>query len=252
VLHGEENIIDPKILSKTNAIWNQCRINHPWSVGYTSHLVTDKRFDRFDDWVSHYFHTGIIRDFMVADIEDNKERELATAPLIGDGLISQVKRLPEATKSLNFYMGRSWDMVNEKCEVFQSILEKENIKITERETTQIFLQRIIIDTWNGHARERNTVSKMQLKNKNLSFICSDSREDFNYGIDYWIYHLGELLGAIQIKPESYMRKSPYIKKAKLANRRKNARFSRTYNVPVWTVISKVDGEIVHNGGMRIC
>lgn len=250
-LLAQENIIDTNTLAQTNAYWNKSRINHPWSVGYTSELIQAETFMTLDDWVTFYFYSGDVRDIIIADIEDEEELQLMSSIEVIDHATHRIRELPKYKASLNYQHGRSWTAVLAKSQYLQSYLKDRKIEIPLRECIRIFLQRVIIDTWNGHAREENTISNLQESNPQLEFIASTSWEDFNYGIDYWIRDHGQLIGAIQIKPQSYRKDTPYILKAKAANHRKYQRFTKRYHAPVWTILSKINGEIVDDGGFKI-
>ena len=77
----------------------------------------------------------------------------------------------------------------------------------------------------------------------LSFEKTSGDVDHTYAVDFEAFRAGSLICGIQIKPQSYKWNAPYIVKARVANKAKNAAYTKLKGVPVFDIISKTNGEI---------
>ena len=245
----QEAIIDKSILQKTNSIWNKCQVNHPWSIGYTSFLISQRTFLSFDDWVSHYFNTGDKRDILIDLLKEKDARLILRTPDVPKRLRCKYKSLDSSLKKLNLEYGRSWESTENRILFFKKALRERNINYTYQNCAKVFLQRVIIDTWNGRVRETNTIDHLKEMFAKFEFQDSDAWSDFNYGIDFNILKDGNLIAAIQVKPLSYRGKTKYISAAKKANKKKWARFEKEKSTNVFLIISNEKGEIQEENGL---
>ncbi len=251
LLQSEKPLVSQKELARTNEIWNRCKINHPWSIGYTSSLIKHSLYNSFSEWLTYYFESGEERDLLVDALHNYDHHHwLRQFEAVHDNL-HVIYNLPKSIQTLNFEYGRSWEFIDLRVRYFLYHLKLSNIHISQRLGTKIFLQRVLIDTWNGHVREYNTIQRLYLLYPQCAFKSSTPWSDFNHAIDYTIHCHNRLLGALQIKPASYRSNAVYVKKAQAINKKKNEKYSKRYGVPVWTIISNEDGTILDDGGLNI-
>jgi hypothetical protein len=104
--------------------------------------------------------------------------------------------------------------------------------------------RVICETWNGViVRERNTIQVLKEKFPDYEFRKVSGEIDHQYAVDYEVYKNGKLTVAIQIKPQSYTWKAPYILKARQANMFKNQEYFKNFGVRVYDIIADTKGNI---------
>lgn len=246
----QEALCSTNDLQRTNAVWNACQVNLPWSVGYTSHLIDTKEFVCLDAWVTYYFDSGDRRDLLIDDLHDKQSRLMLLSITIPLRCSPTTARLGEDLQRLNLEYGRSWEAMEHRAYYFQKALQAQQIHFPLRVCYKIALQRVLIDTWNGKAREVNTIAIIRAMYPELNWMSSGAWEDFNYGIDYQMSKEGRLLGAIQIKPLSYRGASSYILKAQKANKKKFDQYTMDLGVPVFVVRSNQEGVIEDDGGLH--
>ncbi|MEL6123704.1 MAG: MjaI family restriction endonuclease [Bacteroidota bacterium] len=236
--------ISPVHLRQTNMFWNQWHLNHPWSVGLTSELVRQYDFGNFDDWRAHYLQSGVIRDRRIADLSLLLRSTLEDHRWYVDSSDEEREQLEHHLRDINFHRGRSPDHLYLKAEWFRLQLAKEGVRLTFAECASLTGHRILTETWNGHVREINTILTLEKVLPQLTFDHCDGWEDYTYAIDFRISKDEHEIGAIQIKPETYLGKTPYLIAAQHANKVKNKLFETENELPVWTIISTEQGEIL--------
>jgi MjaI restriction endonuclease len=236
-----QNQINTTKFKSTNYIWNQLRLNSPWSVGYVSTLIESKDFVTKEEWRQFYYESGEERLRKINELCTPEEKE---------ALLDFTKATPTLSKELkelNFSYGRTEEELDERGRyMYQKIVEQGNPnKVTLAECIYMVKFRVMGETWNGIiARERNTVKTMEEVFPNLSFKKTEGERDYQYGIDYELYEEEELLCAVQIKPMSYMKGfSKEIIKAKKANEAKNQKYKEEYKADVLYVYSNSKGII---------
>jgi len=245
----QDGIIEKSLLQKTNTFWNRSQVNHPWSIGYTSYLIIEQSFSNFDDWVCHYFNTGDKRDILIDLIAENDKRILLRMPDAPKIEFQKFKLIDQSSKKLNLEYGRSWEAIEKRVIFFQKFLSANNVNLQYEDCAKLFLQRVIIDTWNGRARERNTISNLESKYPEFQFQDSNAWSDFNYGIDFNVLKEGRLIAALQIKPISYRGNKKYISAAKKANKIKWKQFEKEKGVNVFLILSNEEGDIQEENGL---
>lgn len=228
-----ENVIDQKKFRSTNQLWNQLKLNHPMSVGYVTTLIESRSFSNKEEWRDFYFASGEER--LEKARKENIDLTNFNSP---------------QTKNLQLNYGRTLNELRQKGRILYNAIEKKGnpLGITLAECIYIVKYRVIGETWNGIVmRERNTVETLQKQFPQLTFQKVDGANDFKYAIDYEIYLKNKLLGAIQIKPISYLKgKSPSILTAKEANLIKNNSYTNITGKPVLYVYSNNKGEILES------
>ena len=53
-----QNLIDLNKFKSTNAIWNELKLNSPWSVGYVTNLIESSIFSSKEEWRDYYYNSG--------------------------------------------------------------------------------------------------------------------------------------------------------------------------------------------------
>jgi len=239
------NKLDSDKFRATNAAWNKLRLNDPWSVGYVSALIELKSFSCKEDWEEFYYSSGAYRDQQISALDDkmqillNNESLILTNPQI-------IKTLDSHVKSLNYNLGRTKEQLAKKGKLLFEVISGNEIKISIEACIKAVRFRTICETWNGIIlRERNTVANLRYVFPQCDFIKKDGAFDHSYAVDYEVYFKNRLCCALQIKPQSYLGSSPYLLKAQAANSKKNKKYTDQYGAPVFDVISKTNGEIIH-------
>lgn len=228
----------------TNYIWNQLRLNSPWSIGYVSTLIESEDFKLKEEWKELYYRSGEERLKKIEELCTSEEKEALL-----DFKKSNLS-LPKELKELNFFYGRTKRELEERgAYMYQKIVENGNpAKITLNESIYMVEFRVMGETWNGIvARERNTVKTMEASFPSLSFKKTEGERDYKYGIDYELFEKEELICAVQIKPMSYKKGfSREIVKAKKANEFKNGKYKEKYNADVLYVYANSKGDITND------
>lgn len=74
--------------------------------------------------------------------------------------------------------------------------------------------------------------------------------DHTYAVDYEVYLSDKLICGLQIKPKSYLWSTPYIRKARSANKLKNNAYTRQKGVPVFDIIASNKGNIYNSEALN--
>jgi hypothetical protein len=239
------NTIDYSRFRSTNALWNELRLNDPWSVGYVSSLIETYPFQSKEEWESFYYKSGRERNGHLAGLPE-KERLLLNDFSLARTDPQAIKSLQGSLRSLNYRFGRTREQLGEKGALLHQHTSRQRLPVTLEECIEAVRFRTICETWNGIVvRERNTVRNLQKMFPLLSFRKADGRLDHAYAVDYEIYRQQELVGALQIKPQSYLSPTAYVEKARMANHRKNALYQEAFGPGVWEVIACQDGTILN-------
>ena len=240
-----ENKLDRQIFESTNALWNELRLNDPWSVGYVSTLISDKNFTNKEEWEKFYYRSGEKRNRSLSEIHTDISNILNNELLTTNDR-NKIQNLDFQFKKLNYYFGRTTEQLNHKAKILHDEALQRKIEISLSECTEAVRFRVICQTWNGIIiREQNTISYISNKIQNLTYKNIKGSEDHRFAVDYEVYKDNLLLCGLQIKPESYNSDKVYVLRAKHANEMKNNNYTKVKNVPVITVISKYDGTIIN-------
>ncbi len=239
--------IDDKKFSSTNGLWNDLRLNDPWSVGYVSNLIQQQEFSSKEEWESFYYNSGVERNNEILKLSASDQIILDNFGLILTNP-QETQKVEYVKKQLNFGCGRTKEQLQEKANtLFQNIEKQGNpLSITIEECFECVRFRTICETWNGIViREKNTVSNLKRRFSKIEFRNVSGEIDYEYGIDYELYLNGQLLGAIQIKPKSYLGNTSYLQKAKSANEQKHKKYKEQFGKNAVFVISESNGTILN-------
>ena len=242
------NHIDPIIFRRTNAPWNDLKLNNPWSVGYVSALVSVHPFKNKESWEHYYYESGEQRRQEIGTFQANVQNELNDFQLaLTDP--TRVKFYNPSLKRYNLYRGRTRAELELKGRVLLAETKRRapSVNIDLDTATDCVRFRTICETWNGIiVREANTVKRLESELTACRIVEVSADSDYHYAVDREVYAGDELVCAIQIKPESYHWNAPYVQHARNANAQKNAAYEKKYNVPVFTIISKSNGFIANH------
>ncbi|MEZ4907088.1 MAG: hypothetical protein R2771_05480 [Saprospiraceae bacterium] len=237
------NQIDHTIFESTNSIWNELRLNDPWSVGYVSKLITFSNFSTKEDWESFYYKSGEIRGKNIGKLPIDVQLILNDESLVSNNP-NKIYKLDYNFKKLNYNYGRTKKELYHKASILYRYSKEKNIAITESECAEAVRFRTICQTWNGIIiRENNTIKTLKSSFPEIIFKSVKGYFDHKYAVDFEAFFGEKLLFGLQIKPESYSYNKSYILKAKQANEAKNKDYSKTNNVEVLTIISNHNGTI---------
>jgi hypothetical protein len=235
------NPIDSRRFRATNALWNELRLNDPWSVGYVSQLIENHAFSKKEDWETYYYKSGRERNNFLQS-HPFEIRQKLNDSLLKYADSKRVEQFDFRTKSLNFSFGRTRDQLEDKGAILYDFLTKKILSLEECFECVRF--RTICETWNGIViRERNTILEMKKHFPDLDFKKTEGSFDHKYAVDYELLKRGVLICGIQVKPASYLYDKPYILKAKRANQKKNASYKNEFGKNVFDVVSQKSGVI---------
>lgn len=234
-----ENKISLNKYRSTNQIWNSLGLNKAWSVGYTSKLIKDKNFKSKEEWYNYYFDSG-----------EKRLKEL-------NKLTKETNNI-DRIKELNYYYGRTKHEISQKGSLLYSeIVKQGNPKsLTEKECQYIAFYRVVAETWNGIiCRELNTIENLKNKLKERGFydvliIDTSAKFDYTYGIDFEIYHEGNVICGLQIKPESYLKNNILLTSVKSINDQKNKEYKVKYKRDIIYIYSDYNGDIKNKNSIE--
>ena len=239
------NRLNPALFEKTNGLWNDLMLNDPWSVGYVTTLIEMKTFDNKEDWELFYYESGKERDVKISRLSVELQNKINDEQYVVKNR-SEIYNMSWNLKNLNYNHGRTKQQITKKGAILFKHTQAKGIAISEEDCVEAVRYRTICQTWNGIViRERNTIRKLKSKFQGLDFVSTNGNFDHKYAVDYEIKNDGNLICGIQIKPKSYLGKSPYLIKAQRANARKNLQYKNEFGKPVFDVISKTNGEIIN-------
>lgn len=245
-----ELTIDRFTFENTNSLWNDLMLNDPWSVGYVSTLIESEKFQLKEEWEKFYYYSGEERNKLIEKLSTEKQEILNNEQLIRTNR-NVINTLDWNLKNLNTQFGRTKSQLKHKGKILFDNSQKKGIHISEDECFEAVRFRTICQTWNGIIiRERNTINMLKQTFYNCVFEKTEGNFDHKYAVDYIIKKGNEKICGIQIKPKSYTYNTPYLRKAKEANRRKNNEFKELFGCPVFNIISKLNGEIINKGQLN--
>ena len=242
--------IDKEIFRKTNAPWNRLMLNVPWSVGSVSQLIELKPFKNKDEWRDFYYEMGAYRLKKMSTLSKELQDILQDEQLIRTDK-NKISQLSKQLANINKLNGRTETELKKKGNILFEAVKNSIPDITQDDCFKAVEYRVIGETWNGIVlREKNTVEGLKKKYPNLEFKKTDGAFDFEYAVDFDLYQNEKLICGIQIKPKSYTYDTPYIKKAKDTNRKKNSKYTSEFQAPVFDIISTIKGEIINTAIYR--
>lgn len=229
---------DAKKFQSTNLLWNQVRFNSPFLWGYISQLATKKDFKERKEWLDYYFKSGEERLEKISKLPKDVQHKLLNFS------VDPPKDLTKEQLSLNYNYGRTKKECVEMSEIMYELIKDQIPDISFEEWRSMVSHRTLGETWNGVvARERNTATVLE-ESIPIKLTKTSGQDDYAYAIDYELMSKDRLIGAVQIKPISYL-KSSQMSKAKKANLEKNKKYTQKKNVPVLYVYSEHDGTILN-------
>ncbi len=236
--------ISPSKFRATNATWNRLHLNDPWSVGYVSTLIEQQAFTTKEAWENHYYASGEKRKIALLQFSPNLQSQLQDS-LLKYKDKKAILQIPYSHKQINTQYGRTKADLIQKAHTLQQHCAN-FLQLTKAEAFECVRFRVICETWNGIIiREKATIATLKNRFPKLEFKVSDGVRDYQYAIDYELFLNHQLLGAIQIKPPSYLSSKAYILKAKAANQRKHQAYFATYHRNVRYVYANYKGEILN-------
>lgn len=226
--------IDKRKFQQINSIWNELRLNSPFSVGYVTNLIESRSFKNKEEWENFYYESGLKRKELVENLSDEQKILLNE---------NSYKNVDANIIKINTDYGRTRECFYEKANI---LFEKaKSFGLSLEECFECVRYRVICETWNGiRIREENTI-KFLRDNYNLSFVKTEGDVDYKYSVDYEVFKGEELVFGIQINPKSYLGESSYIKKSNLANKKKNDLYTSEKGVPVLVIISEYNGNVIN-------
>lgn len=125
-----------------------------------------------------------------------------------------------------------------------------NCNFTLVECIECVRFRVICETWNGIViRETNTIKTLTNVFENFTFEKTSGVIDNDYAVDYEVLYKLKLACGIQIKPTSYEESNAeHLERARRINSLKNKKYSEKFDVPVFNIISQLDGSVSSNKG----
>lgn len=245
-IYPEPLNLDPKILQSTNAMWNELRLNAPWSVGYVAYLIDQNVFESYEDWARYYFNSGHERKTLINSEWSVFKQDLEYQIPRPSDKLGKIDRtnIPNACLDLNYYFGRDEEDLLEKAAILIHHLPK--LQLSLNEGLEIVKHRVLKETWNGIVvREQNCIVGLSQIFPHVNFVSSPAAFDHQYAIDFVAKIDDVPIFAIQIKPESYKANLPYIIKAQKANYLKHQSFYQKYGIRIFTLLASHSGEIIN-------
>lgn len=244
MINAFDNKIDPNKFRSTNQLWNQLRLNSPWSVGYISTLIEQKKFLCKEDWENFYYESGEKRLIKINNITNTDDIQKLKNSLFVYKYPQAIKIIPYSLKNLNFQYGRTKKELEEKGLILYNNIHYNRFELTLQDCIECVRFRTICETWNGIIlREKNTIETLKKNLKNVVFKKVVGEFDHKYAVDYEIYKNNNLILGIQIKPPSYNSRSSFIMTAKKANYKKNLAYKNNFGANVLYVYSTSKGNI---------
>ena len=119
--------------------------------------------------------------------------------------------------------------------------------MTNEEKADHFAHKYLITDGHVDLPYRLKIQNFRLEKEYLGIPLDtdDGDFDYKYGVDYEVYKSNKLICALQIKPKSYLSHNHYIEKARTANLSKNKAYLEAFGIPVYNVISKLDGTVIN-------
>jgi hypothetical protein len=231
--------IDRELFQSTNAPWNNFKLNIPWSVGYVSYLIESRPFESKEDWEQFYYQSGEERDARIAELDEFIQDKLNNHDF------SKSHGLSKSYQDLNFMYGRTRPQLMSRGQILFNIMKKMGSPISLEECCEAVRFRVIGETWNGIiVRERNTIRTISGIISDVEFRKMPAKEDYKYSVDYEVFKSSKLIGALQIKPQSYRSSNAsYVEKAKQANADKHSLYKSIKGIDVQEVIAELNGFI---------
>lgn len=238
-----ENKLDLTKFRSTNAIWNRLMLNAPWSVGYVTTLIELEEWRTKEDWESFYYESGAQRKKEIEKLPSDKQSVLEDFQLVRTNN-SKVQNLPYSLQNINTQYGRTEEDLAEKGRVLYEVIKDNGNGLTLEECIECVRYRVICETWNGVVvREASTIKSLKTQFPQFEFRKTPGELDFEHAVDYEVYKSDILIGAIQIKPKSYLWNAPYIRIARTANKRKQTNYFESTGIRVIDIISSSKGVI---------
>ena len=230
--------VDKKKLRYTNEIWNRLRLNSRWSIGSVTSLIQQYTFESKEEWMAFYYESGLHRSRICRNLPKTYRDATSNHRMIAPN----IHRLPQDIIALNYGYGRTKKELELRAREMHDEIKKlgNPYKITLKECIQMVEYRVIGETWNGFVlRKENTRKTLQKR-----FPLLDFRKSTVEGVDFEVYQNRKLIGALQIKPQSF--KTNHISVAnthKQINSLQQQAFESAQGVPALIIYADTKGRI---------
>lgn len=237
-----ECAIPKEKLSYTNEIWNNMKLNNPWIIGTVTAIIQQRTFASKEEWKEYYFQSGLSRLELLQDVSPEDRLRLQSIEMWNFNTCSDSR-----VNSINKAYGRTKDELNAIGDIlYGAVRATDNPHCVTRNDCRYMVQyRVLGETWNGLIRrEKATITTLQsVFGEDYSIEKVDGVTDIKYEVDVEIFHHGELIAGIQIKPKSYQSNFAGNQKAYAINARKNKAYTDLKDVPVFYIYSDTKGTI---------
>lgn len=187
-----------KWYNDTNASWNKSGVNHPDNIGYLCAAVQELEPPNYEEW-KKYFKKNIA--------DDKKIFELA---------------MTFKEQVLKDFSGSGF---------YTYMLDDLYIQMTEC--------RLIYETWLGYHAEVFTINEVLKQLPGYSYRHLSPKEDNMFAVDYVLQKDDVDICGIQVKSVKYRdSKRDILTQTKEMNKKKNMKFTKKYQLPVFYVYYK--------------
>lgn len=244
------NKLDSALFECTNAYWNNLMLNAPWSVGYVTTLIELEPFKQKEDWESFYYELGEERDRKINKLPLELQHKFNDEQLVLKDK-SEIYTMIWNLKNLNFNYGRTKEQIAKKGAILFKHTQADRIRVSEEDSVEAVRYRTVCQTWNGiMIREKNTINTLKRTFPELNYVSTSGDLAHKYAVDYEVRKNERLICGIQIKPKSYLGRTPYLRKAQRANANKNQMYKDEFGKEVFNIISKTNGEILNSEAIK--
>lgn len=209
--------------------WNNGLYSTSQKVGSLSYLIREahqkikaKGFDSLSraNWAKYYINTGKMRN--------SKKEEQSSSDYY----------------KLNQYYGRTLDdlLVIAK-EFYKDCKENYNIKISPVAALNVVYMKIVDDTYTSYQRDINTILNLKSKFKDYSFELTNGLDFDNYAVDIIVKKDDDIVGAIQVLPESAKKHENKQINIKTETEQKHELFEMVYGIKPQKLYSSSTGYI---------
>lgn len=232
-------------LRNTERIWDVSHIRTTWSVGSFSYLIDQFKSNDLTSFINAYYKSGEDRLQEISKLPENFQKYLLdyklyiTKPFVA-------RSIPKNISYLNTRYGRTKEELKTKALDLKLLCEGKNLQLSSDECFDLVCYRLFNQTWDGLIlREKNTIENLEKKYPNIRFKKTSHNIDEVYSIDFEMFDQSDkLVGALQIKPVSYMHAGNSIAKDKKLHEKGNKKYFKMFNVPIFYIFSEKNGNIV--------
>ena len=211
-------------------------IKEPWDnglystaqkVGSLSYLIRDahqkiqsRGFENLSraNWAKYYFNTGKMR------------------------LVKKEEQASDDYYKINKYYGRTLDDLLEIAKNFyKDCTNTYGIKMTPQAALNIVYMKVVDDTYTEYQRNINTILNLKSKLPEYTFELTDGLTYDNNAVDVIVSLKGEIVGGLQILPESAKKNEQKTTKMKSEIDQKHDLFEMMYGVKPQKIYASSSG-----------